>query len=349
MFFIQETKLDTFDFRTFRSLGGSALPGGVGIEAVGAVGGLFSLWNDDEFQAHFCISNNRCVIIVGTLSKIGKVILLCNAYAPNQERERENASWARLDRFLISPEVLLWFPKMIQSGLPRSISDYNMIMLGERREDWVPIRFDFLMDHFKNVSWIRPEIVGLNLSRLKLEENEFLEENFSREEVWSAVYNCDGNKALGSDGFNLYFIKFNWEMIKEDFMKFSNEFHNDGYIVRELNKSFIALIPKYSNQESMRDFRPISLVGSMYKVLAKVLANRLKRVMNLVISDSQIAFVYHRQIIDSFAIAEEIIHSWKKDKAWGLLVKLNFEKAYNSVDHSYLIPLWRAWALVRDE
>ncbi|KAK3206771.1 hypothetical protein Dsin_020817 [Dipteronia sinensis] len=86
--------------------------------------------------------------------------------------------------------------------------------------------------------------------------------------------------------------------------------------------------------ETMKDFRPISLMGSMYKIFAKVLANRLKAMMNSVIGEYQMAFVKDRQILDSFVVAEEIIHSWKNDKVGGLLVKLDFEKAYDSVDHS---------------
>ncbi|KAK2640912.1 hypothetical protein Ddye_022675, partial [Dipteronia dyeriana] len=125
-------------------------------------------------------------------------------------------------------------------------------------------------------------------------------------------------------------------MIQEDFINFIQEFNIDGSIARELNETFIALIPKCVDPEMMRDFRPISLVRSMHKVLAKVLANRLKRVINSVISDSQMTFVKHRQIIDSFVIKKEIIHSWKKDNEEGLLVKLNFEKVYDSVNHSYL-------------
>ncbi|KAK2636467.1 hypothetical protein Ddye_031259 [Dipteronia dyeriana] len=86
----------------------------------------------------------------------------------------------------------------------------------------------------------------------------------------------------------------------------------------------------------MRDFRPISLVGSLYNVLSKVLANRMKMVMNLVIGETQMAFVENRQIVDSFDIAEEIVHKWKRDRVRGLLVKLDFEKAYDSVDHLFL-------------
>ena len=97
---------------------------------------------------------------------------------------------------------------------------------------------------------------------------------------------------------------------------------------------------------------PISLVGSMYKILAKILANRLKRVMNSVIGEAQMAFVQGRQITDSLVIAEEIINKWKWEKTGGLVIKIDFEKAYNSVDHGFLDSMmgemgfgakWRRW------
>ncbi|KAK3226755.1 hypothetical protein Dsin_006617 [Dipteronia sinensis] len=109
-------------------------------------------------------------------------------------------------------------------------------------------------------------------------------------------------------------------------MLFFAEFHKNSSIVKDLNHTFIALILKCLRLESLKGFRPISLVGSMYKLLAKVLANRLKKVMNSIIGEVQMPIVKRRQIIDGFVIAEEIIHHWKKDKNGGLLVKLDFEK-----------------------
>ncbi|KAK4848515.1 hypothetical protein QYF36_013977 [Acer negundo] len=82
----------------------------------------------------------------------------------------------------------------------------------------------------------------------------------------------------------------------------------DASIVRDLNRAFIALIPKVDNPNSLKDYRPISLVNAMYKILAKVLANRLKKSMDSIIGESQMAFINNRQISDSFVIAEQIVH-----------------------------------------
>jgi len=69
-------------------------------------------------------------------------------------------------------------------------------------------------------------------------------------------------------------------------MRFLVEFHRNGKLAKGINSTFIALIPKVDNPQRLNDFRPISLVGSMYKILAKVLANRLRSVIGSVISDS---------------------------------------------------------------
>ncbi|KAK2652034.1 hypothetical protein Ddye_011890 [Dipteronia dyeriana] len=93
---------------------------------------------------------------------------------------------------------------------------------------------------------------------------------------------------------------------------------------------------KSTHPEAVTDFRPISFVGSMYKILAKLLANRLKKVINVVICENQMVIVQSRQIMDSFMVTKEIIHSWRNDKEGGCLVKLDFEKAHDSMDHSFL-------------
>ncbi|KAK2660313.1 hypothetical protein Ddye_006846 [Dipteronia dyeriana] len=119
---------------------------------------------------------------------------------------------------------------------------------------------------------------------------------------------CDGDKVPGPDDLNVNFVKSNWEIIKVDFMNFKSDIFTDGSVVRHVNKTFVALIPKVRNPLSLKDYMPIRLVGVIYKKLAKGLANRLKKVLNSVVSPNQMAFVKDRQIMDSFVIAEEIIH-----------------------------------------
>ena len=112
------------------------------------------------------------------------------------------------------------------------------------------------------------------------------------------------------------------------------------------------MIPKKNGAEDIRDFKPISLVGSIYKLLAKVLANRLKSVLGGVVSESQNAFVAGRQILDAVLVANECIDSRIKEGKGGVICKLDIEKAYDHVDWGFLEytlermgfgAKWRKW------
>lgn len=115
------------------------------------------------------------------------------------------------------------------------------------------------------------------------------------------------------------------------------EFHRNGKLSKGVNYTFIALIPKVNSLQRFNDFRPISMVGYMYKVLAKVLVNRLRAVMGSVVSDSQSAFVKGKQILDGILIANEAVDEARHLKKELILFKVDFEKAYDSVDLIILI------------
>ena len=173
---------------------------------------------------------------------------------------------------------------------------------------------------------------GATFKCLSSQSASSLEASFSKEEIKSAVFGMDGDRAPGPDGFPSVFFQHFWNLLEDGMLVFFNEFHSNGAIAKELGVSFIALIPKKEGAISLRDFRPISLIGSLYKILAKVLANWLRRVLPEVISDFQGAFVDGRQILDTVLIAHECMDSRFKQHCPGLICKLDFEMAYNMVD-----------------
>ena len=124
--------------------------------------------------------------------------------------------------------------------------------------------------------------------------------------------------------------------MKDEVMIFFKEFHEQGRFVRSLNSTFLVLIPKKVGVEDLRDFKPISLVGGLYKLLAKVLANRLKKVVGKVVSSTQNAFIEGTQILDTTLIANEAIDSLLKRNESGVLCKLDIEKVYNHLNYNFL-------------
>ena len=163
-----------------------------------------------------------------------------------------------------------------------------------------------------------------------------LEEVFSEEEIWTTISGLNGERAPELDGFPLAFWSFSWDFVKPEVLDFFKEFHEQGRFVRSLNATFLVLVPKNQNVEDLKDLRPISLVGGLYKILAKVLANRIKRVMGQVISPAQSAFVEGRQILDAVLIANEVVDSILRRKESGIVCKLDIEKAYDHISWEFL-------------
>jgi len=108
-------------------------------------------------------------------------------------------------------------------------------------------------------------------------------------------------------------------------------FHETNSISKGCNASFIALIPKVKDPSKLEQYRPISLVGAIYKVIAKVLAERIKKVLNSIVDESQSAFLKGRGMLDSVLMANEVIEDVRRCGRRGLCLKVDFEKAYDSV------------------
>lgn len=97
-------------------------------------------------------------------------------------------------------------------------------------------------------------------------------------------------------------------------MQLLSDFHSKEELDPSINATFITLIPKCENPQVVADFRPISLCNTSYKILAKVLANRLKKVLDKLISPLQNAFIAGRQIVDNIILAQETLHSMDDPK-----------------------------------
>ncbi|GJS30170.1 RNA-directed DNA polymerase, eukaryota [Tanacetum coccineum] len=143
-----------------------------------------------------------------------------------------------------------------------------------------------------------------------------------------------------------------WSSIENDVFAAVSHFFTFGDIPNGCNSCFIALIPKVPDANMVKDFRPISLIGSIYKIIAKILANRLVGVLGDIVNEVQSAFITERQILDGPFILNEVIQWCKLKKKQSLIFKVDFEKAYDSVRWDFLDDVlkkfgfgnkWCAW------
>nr|GFA07128.1 hypothetical protein [Tanacetum cinerariifolium] len=178
-----------------------------------------------------------------------------------------------------------------------------------------------------------------NFRRLDREDVIMLESALTIEEVKAAVWDCSSSKSPGPDGLNFKFIKRYCNVIKFKFFNFIKYFEAHGRLARGCNASFIVLVSKNLDPIDLSDYRPVSLTGCMYKVLSKLLASRLSRVISNLISPNQTAFLAGRQMLDGSLIANEIVNFAKKAGMNLLLFKVDFEKAFDSVNWDFLLDV----------
>ena len=182
----------------------------------------------------------------------------------------------------------------IMSGRRRRNSLSTILVEGNVVEGVSEVRaavFSYFQNHYQAHEINRPRVDDMNFRRLSVLEGNALTYPFNETEVKAAVWDCDGYKSPGPDGIPMGFIKDFWPELKGDIMRFVLEFHCNGRLSKGINSTFIALIPKIDNPHRLNDFRPIALVGCLYKILAKLLANRLRQVMGTVISDTRSTFI----------------------------------------------------------
>jgi hypothetical protein len=117
----------------------------------------------------------------------------------------------------------------------------------------------------------------------------------------SSTKNASPDHAPGPDGFNGFFYKKCWHLIKDDFYRLCDCFYSGNINLEGINGSYIALIPKKDKPQTANDFRPISLLILSLKLLTKLLANRLQKVILFVIHANQYGFLRGRTIQDCLA------------------------------------------------
>jgi exonuclease III len=174
--------------------------------------------------------------------------------------------------------------------------------------------------------------------------NAHLQAEFNSDEVYQALKQMYPTKAPGPDGMSAIFYQTYWDIVGPEVIQAILSILHSGYMLRKINYTHITLIPKVKNPENITDFRPISLCNVIYKIVSKVLANRMKKVLPFIISEAQSAFVPGRLITDNVLVAFEVMHSMslkRKGKQGQMALKLDMSKAYDRVEWDFLESIMR--------
>ena len=145
-----------------------------------------------------------------------------------------------------------------------------------------------------------------------------------------------GEKVAGPEGYTFGFFQNYWDIVKSNLLRVAVEFYLNDKVGVCMNTTFISLFPKKDRSIKVKDFHLISSVSSVYKIITKVLATRLSKVLSDTIAKNQIAFIPGRLILDAALVAKEVVENVKSQRKHGLLFELDFQKAYDHVSWGFL-------------
>ncbi|GJV12664.1 hypothetical protein Tco_1354205 [Tanacetum coccineum] len=178
-----------------------------------------------------------------------------------------------------------------------------------------------------------------NLFKTCLNDQEALEmvRDVTDKEIKDALFSIGDDKSPGPDGFSAAFFKEAWIVIGQDIYNAVREFFRNGTMLKEINHTIIALLPKVKTPTRVTDFRPISCCNVLFKCISKLIANRIKHCLKSIISANQSAFVPGRSITDNILLTQELMHNYHLNRGTPRCAfKVDIQKAYDTVDWVFL-------------
>ena len=183
------------------------------------------------------------------------------------------------------------------------------------------------------------EITDTIPTKVSSEMNQSLIKDFTKEEVLAALKQMHPTKAPSPDDMSAIFFQKYWDVVGNDVTSMVLNVLNCNKSIVEINKTYITLVPKTKSPTKMTEYKPISLCNVVYKLISKVLANRLKVTLPHLITENQSVFLSERLITDNVLVAFEVMHylEHKRDgKDCYMAVKLDMSEAYNRVKWGFI-------------
>ena len=172
------------------------------------------------------------------------------------------------------------------------------------------------------------------------------QKEFTAADVREAFFSLPSNKTGGPDGYSAEFFTSTWPIIGPEITEAVLEFFQSGRLLKQWNTTNMVLIPKKTNASLPSDFRPISCLNTVYKVISKLLASRLKEILPLMISKAQSAFLPGRLLAENVLLATDLVNGYSSQTVSprGML-KVDLRKAFDSVRWDFILASLRALAV----
>ncbi|CAG2235175.1 unnamed protein product [Mytilus edulis] len=172
------------------------------------------------------------------------------------------------------------------------------------------------------------------------DDKEICDSDITFNEIAEALSSMSKNKSPGSDGLTTEFYCTFYDSLREILYKVFNAVYDEGILSRSMRSGVISLIfKKKGDKRGIKNYRPISLLQVDYKILARVMANRFKKVLPKIVSENQTCCIVGRDISNSIANVRDIITLVENDDMEGYIVKADQEKAFDRLSHEYMLSV----------
>ena len=263
-----------------------------------------------------------------------------------REKEIKYYQWAKAKDVLLGDNNTHYF-HMIANGNHRKRGIYSLENGSTKVEGHANLK-SFITEFYKGLfgepeknSFTLDESIITDIPQVSSQENNLLTAEFSESEIKEAIFSMKHNKAPGPDGFPAEFYQRFWETVKGDLLQMFRDLSKGDLPLFSLNFRVITLMPKVQEANVIQQYRPICLLNVSYKIFTKVATNRLSSVADKVVSSTQTAFIKGRNILEGVVILHETIYELHRKNQSGVILKLDFEKAYDKVRWPFLFQSLR--------